>query len=126
MSEIPEDLNRYPLQAQALDDLTTRFPKRSTTRAWKLGEVRERRLKDRAGQPRRIQGAVHVAQIPGRAAQGPGTIALASDQELVEDAFDDRGLGEILRQRHGPFDGQRRRLFPAWLCSIRRTRSRSI
>ncbi len=49
MSEILEDLNRYPLQAQALDDLTTRFPETKHDAAWKLGEIRERRLKDRAG-----------------------------------------------------------------------------
>ncbi|MGH9239861.1 MAG: protein kinase domain-containing protein [Vicinamibacterales bacterium] len=49
MSEILEDLNRYPLQAQALADLTTRFPETKHDAAWKLGEIRERRLKDRAG-----------------------------------------------------------------------------
>jgi serine/threonine protein kinase/tetratricopeptide (TPR) repeat protein len=49
MSEILEDLNRYPLQAQALDDLTTRFPQTKHDAAWKLGELRERRLKNRAG-----------------------------------------------------------------------------
>jgi TolA-binding protein len=49
MSEILEDLNRYPLQAQALDDLTARFPETKFDAAWKLGEVRERRLKNRAG-----------------------------------------------------------------------------
>jgi TolA-binding protein len=49
MSEILEDLNRYPLQAQALDDLTARFPETKHDAAWKLGEIRERRLKDRAG-----------------------------------------------------------------------------
>jgi hypothetical protein len=49
MSEILEDLNRYPLQAQALDDLTTRFPETKYDAAWRLGEIRERRLKNRAG-----------------------------------------------------------------------------
>jgi serine/threonine protein kinase len=49
MSAILEDLNRYPLQAQALDDLSTRFPETRHDAAWKLGEIRERRLKDRAG-----------------------------------------------------------------------------
>lgn len=49
MSEILEDLNRYPLQAEALADLTTRFPETKHDAAWKLGEIRERRLKDRAG-----------------------------------------------------------------------------
>jgi TolA-binding protein len=49
MSEILEDLNRYPLQAQALDDLTARFPETKHDAAWKLGEIRERRLKDRTG-----------------------------------------------------------------------------
>ena len=49
MSEMLEDLNRYPLQAQALTDLTTRFPDTKHDAFWKLGEVRERRLKDTAG-----------------------------------------------------------------------------
>ena len=49
MSEILEDLNRYALQAQALDDLSARFPQTRHDAAWKLGEIRERRFKDRAG-----------------------------------------------------------------------------
>ena len=48
MSEIYEDLDRYPLQAQALTDLTTRFPETKFDAFWKLGEVSERRLKDKA------------------------------------------------------------------------------
>ena len=48
MSEIYEDLDRYPLQAQALTDLTTRFPQTKFDAFWKLGEVSERRLKDKA------------------------------------------------------------------------------
>ncbi len=49
MSEIFEDLNRYPLQAQALADLVMRFPQTKYDAYWKLGEVRERRLQDKAG-----------------------------------------------------------------------------
>jgi serine/threonine protein kinase/tetratricopeptide (TPR) repeat protein len=49
MSEIFADLNRYPLQAQALSDLATRFPMTKYEAQWRLGEVRERRLKDVAG-----------------------------------------------------------------------------
>jgi TolA-binding protein len=49
MSEIFEDLNRYPLQAQALADLAARFPQTKYDAYWKLGEVRERRLQDKAG-----------------------------------------------------------------------------
>jgi serine/threonine protein kinase len=49
MSEIFEDLDRYPLQAQALLDLVTRFPRTNYDAYWKLGEVRERRLRDTAG-----------------------------------------------------------------------------
>jgi TolA-binding protein len=48
MSEIYEDLDRYPLQAQALTELTTRFPETKFDAFWKLGEVSERRLKDKA------------------------------------------------------------------------------
>jgi serine/threonine protein kinase len=48
MGEIYEDLDRYPLQAQALTDLTTRFPQTKFDAFWKLGEVSERRLKDKA------------------------------------------------------------------------------
>jgi hypothetical protein len=49
MSEIFEDLNRYPLQAQALADLVARFPQTKLDAYWKLGELRERRLQDKAG-----------------------------------------------------------------------------
>jgi serine/threonine protein kinase/TolA-binding protein len=49
MSEMLEDLNRYPLQAQALTDLVDRFPQTKYEAAWKLGEVREKRLKNKAG-----------------------------------------------------------------------------
>ena len=49
MSEIYEELDRYPLQAQALTELTTRFPQTKFDAFWKLGEVSERRLKDKAG-----------------------------------------------------------------------------
>lgn len=49
MSEIFEDLDRYPLQAQALLDLVTRFPQTKFDAYWKLGEVRERRLQDKPG-----------------------------------------------------------------------------
>ncbi len=49
LSELLEDLNRYPLQAQALTDLVTRFPQTKYEAAWKLGEVREKRLKNKAG-----------------------------------------------------------------------------
>jgi len=49
MSEIFEDLDRYPLQAQALVDLVTRFPQTKYDAYWKLGEVRERRLQDKPG-----------------------------------------------------------------------------
>ena len=47
MSEIFEDLDRYSLQAQALVDLVTRFPRTKYEAYWKLGEVRERRLRDK-------------------------------------------------------------------------------
>ena len=47
MSEMLDDLNRYPLQAQALADLATRFPETKYDAYWKLGEVRERRLKNK-------------------------------------------------------------------------------
>ena len=49
MSEMLEDLDRYPLQAQALTDLIARFPQTKYEAAWKLGEVREKRLKNKAG-----------------------------------------------------------------------------
>jgi TolA-binding protein len=49
MSETLEDLNRYLLQAQALTDLVARFPETKYEAAWKLGEVREKRLKDKSG-----------------------------------------------------------------------------
>ena len=49
MSEIFEDMDRYPLQAQALIDLVTRFPQTKYDAYWKLGEVRERRLRDKPG-----------------------------------------------------------------------------
>jgi TolA-binding protein len=49
MSEILEDLDRYPQQARALTDLVTRFPQTKYEGYWKLGEVRERRLQDRPG-----------------------------------------------------------------------------
>ena len=49
MNEIFEDLDRYPLQAQALVDLVTRFPQTKYDAYWKLGEVRERRLQDKPG-----------------------------------------------------------------------------
>ena len=49
MSEILGDMNRYPLQAQALTDLVARFPQTRYEAAWKLGEVREKRLKNKAG-----------------------------------------------------------------------------
>ena len=49
MSETLEDLNRYPLQAQALTDLVTRFPETKHEAAWKLGEVREKRVKNKGG-----------------------------------------------------------------------------
>ena len=58
MSETLEDLNRYPLQAQALTDLITRFPQTKYEAAWKLGEVREKRLKNKAG------AAEAYAQVP--------------------------------------------------------------
>jgi outer membrane protein assembly factor BamD (BamD/ComL family) len=49
MSEIFDDLDRYPLQAQALIDLVTRFPRTKYDAYWKLGEVRERHLRDKPG-----------------------------------------------------------------------------
>ena len=49
MSEMLEDLDRYPLQAQALTDLIARFPQTKYEAAWKLGEVREKRLKNKVG-----------------------------------------------------------------------------
>ena len=49
MSEIYDDLNRYALQAQALADLAGRFPQSKHDPYWELGEVRERRLQDKAG-----------------------------------------------------------------------------
>jgi len=49
MSEILEDLDRYPLQAQALTELVTRFSQTKYDAYWKLGEVRERRLQDKPG-----------------------------------------------------------------------------
>jgi TolA-binding protein len=49
MSEMLEDLNRYPLQAQALTDLVDRFPQTKYDAAWKLGEIREKRLKNKPG-----------------------------------------------------------------------------
>ena len=49
MSEMLEDLNRYPLQAQALTDLVARFPQTKYDAAWKLGEIREKRLKNKPG-----------------------------------------------------------------------------
>jgi hypothetical protein len=52
MSEIYADMDRYPLQAQALTELTTRFPATKYDAYWKLGEVAERRLKDK---PRAIE-----------------------------------------------------------------------
>ena len=48
MSEIYGDMDRYQLQAQALTELTTRFPATKLDAYWKLGEVSERRLKDKA------------------------------------------------------------------------------
>jgi hypothetical protein len=49
MSDVYEDVKNYPLQAQALTDLITRFPQTKYDAAWKLGEVRERRLRNPAG-----------------------------------------------------------------------------
>ena len=48
MSEILADLNRHQLQADALATLTMRFPNTTHDAYWKLGEVYERRLKDKA------------------------------------------------------------------------------
>jgi len=58
MSQMLEDLNSYPLQAQALTDLITRFPQSKYDAAWKLGEVREKRLKNKPG------AAEAYAQVP--------------------------------------------------------------
>jgi hypothetical protein len=48
MSEILGDIDRYPLQAEALTTLTMRFPETRYDAYWKLGEVYERRLRDKA------------------------------------------------------------------------------
>jgi len=49
MSEIFADLNRYPMQGQALLDLANRFPQSKYDPYWRLGEVREKRLQDKPG-----------------------------------------------------------------------------
>jgi hypothetical protein len=49
MSEMLDDLKSYPLQAQALTDLAARFPNTKYDAYWKLGEVRERRLRNPVG-----------------------------------------------------------------------------
>jgi TolA-binding protein len=49
MSEMFEDLDRHALQAQVLLDLVTRFPRTQHDAYWKLGEILERRLKDKPG-----------------------------------------------------------------------------
>ena len=46
ISEMYEDLRRYDLAAQALDDLAARFPNNVRDAAWRAGEVYERRLRN--------------------------------------------------------------------------------
>jgi TolA-binding protein len=46
LADMYEDLRRYELAAQALDDLVTRFPTTTTDAAWRAGELWERRVKN--------------------------------------------------------------------------------
>lgn len=48
LSEMYDDLKRYPLAAQALVDLTTRFPQTKYEAWFRLGELYEKRLRDKA------------------------------------------------------------------------------
>ena len=49
LAAAPKLESLFQFQAQALTDLVARFPQTKYEAAWKLGEVREKRLKNKAG-----------------------------------------------------------------------------